>query len=617
SDLFAAVIGACHFVAAIALLWAGAQCVRTWAALRLVASACAGLLLVFVAHGLIYRFVEVPDLRRSYEQNRDEFLHQRGWQPGSFLEQQFTRKVLSGEMIGFSASPNSFAATLVMLSVISAALVIQRIRDGDGPMWGVAGAFAVPTAVIIYLTQSRAAYVSPILAVAALVIWLVAGPLLARWRRALFIAAMIMLVCGALVLVAMGIRHGGLGQDSLTFRWRYWAGSARLIAAHPILGVGWNNFGASYLAHRLPEAAEEIKDPHNLLVRMVSELGIPGGVLLIVWLVGLAWGLVRRRDGVEPQSTPVRGDSSHAWTSLLGLCGLAFGINIVASVDFSQTPSFVVIELLKRLLLAFLMSIALIVGSLRNLREPLADDRPAPFLLAAIVVGLAVFLLHNLIDFSLFETGPMLLFMLLGGAALGIGACDSRILRARPAWFGGALTVWIALGGVVVAPVVVAESKAQRADLLLRERRSAAAAGLLLESLDTLPFVNSDYAYRAARALMFADARPEDVISSLGVAVASDPTNTMARRTRAMYELSRANPDAGRVRADYDAVVALNPNDVQTRIDFADALEKLGLLREADEQIRTAIRCNDALPVEEPKRLSPERIEQLRRRTHP
>ena len=66
-------------------------------------------------------------------------------------------------------------------------------------------------------------------------------------------------------------------------------GSLAVFKEHPMLGVGWSNFGLHYLAHRLGQAPEEIKDPHNFLVRFFTELGLVGGVLVILWQ--LVWAL--------------------------------------------------------------------------------------------------------------------------------------------------------------------------------------------------------------------------------------------------------------------------------------------------------------------------------------
>jgi len=42
----------------------------------------------------------------------------------------------------------------------------------------------------------------------------------------------------------------------------------------PLIGVGLDGFAQHYLAHRLPIAAEEPKDPHNFVVRAFCELGL-------------------------------------------------------------------------------------------------------------------------------------------------------------------------------------------------------------------------------------------------------------------------------------------------------------------------------------------------------
>ena len=48
------------------------------------------------------------------------------------------------------------------------------------------------------------------------------------------------------------------------------------------------------------------------------------------------------------------------------------------------------------------------------------DERAAPWILYGILVGVGVFLVHNLIEFSMFEPGPLCLFGILVGSALGI-----------------------------------------------------------------------------------------------------------------------------------------------------------------------------------------------------
>ena len=68
-------------------------------------------------------------------------------------------------MIGFAASPNTFGAVLVMLGFASAGAALQRVRDRDEWGWPVVIVIAlVPAGYMIWLTGSRTALATPILA---------------------------------------------------------------------------------------------------------------------------------------------------------------------------------------------------------------------------------------------------------------------------------------------------------------------------------------------------------------------------------------------------------------------------------------------------------------------
>jgi hypothetical protein len=126
----------------------------------------------------------------------------------------------------------------------------------------------------------------------------------------------------ALALIAgltIGVwRAGGLDEEvlsearlSLSYRWEYWSTTLRVIAGHPLFGVGPGNFRQHYLAFKPAGASDEILDPHNLILDAWANggaLGLLGVCLLIgVWL----WR----------SCSPPKGDraSSPASASSLGL----------------------------------------------------------------------------------------------------------------------------------------------------------------------------------------------------------------------------------------------------------------------------------------------------------
>ena len=173
ADKFAAVIGAADLVAAFAVLWAAAQLVRGWGPFRLVTAFMFGLLLVYLTQCIIYKYLELPDTIRSFEENRLQFFAERGWKPNDWMARQFELKLVHGEMLGFNSSSNSLAAMLVLFMGISAGLVIQRFVN-RAPVSALPVALAIPIGIwILCYTECKAAVVTSLL---------VAVFLLIRWK---------------------------------------------------------------------------------------------------------------------------------------------------------------------------------------------------------------------------------------------------------------------------------------------------------------------------------------------------------------------------------------------------------------------------------------------------
>ncbi|HEY7091354.1 MAG TPA: hypothetical protein VH518_24875 [Tepidisphaeraceae bacterium] len=630
SDKFGTVVTSSHLIAAAALVWSMTQLMRSWLRLRLVAAGCFALLLVYVAHGITFRLIDVPDNIKYWTEHKEEELRNRGMELGSFQAIQFEKKVLSGEMVGFNASPNTFAAMLVMLGVVSAGVAIQRIVDRDELGWAIAVIIAIGAAVwVLHYTHSKAAYATPFLAAAIMACIALAGEAMARRRKLVFISCAAAFLAGAIGIIGVGLARGGLMNSSLTFRWHYWVGAAKIFEQlrNPFLGTGWATFGLHYVGVRLPIASEEVKDPHNLIVRAFVELGIVGGMLMLAWLARLGWELSAPTGlPANPLLRPATYTPAFTARAILAICVTATVLSIFASVDFNADSAdaswFVILQLLKRTLFLGLLLLGFAAVSLRSSKEPRLDDRPAPWVLYGMLAAIAVFLIHNLIDFSLFEPGPMGVFAMLVGAALGgrtpVTETDVDRGRGIPALaLITASALWISAALAVVVPIGIAESSAQRGDVLLRNRQARSAAELYRGAYQNLWIPNADYAYRAAMALASspsAATSANEIRLLLDNAIAANPMNVSFYRRRAELELARESPDAQRVTADFDRAIELDPNDVSGHLDYADALVRLGLGQRAIEQYRTALLFNDQLGPDEPKRLSQAKIEQIRRK---
>jgi O-antigen ligase len=623
-DKFTAVISIGNFVAAMALLWAMAQLTRSWMRLRIVAAVAFGLLIVFLVRGFYYKFVDLPILLEQ----KAHLFQQQGLDPNSFEGIQFARKM--GELMGFNSSANSFAGLIVLLMAIGLGVAIQRIKDHDNPGWAVALLLAAPLAMwLLVYTQSKAALVMPVLVVAAFLILGAYHKEIARRAKQAYwvgVAGLALLLAAA---IGHGIYHHGLPTSSLNFRWRYWVAAMAMFKRHPLAGVGWENFGPHYLRDRLPAASEEIRDPHNFLVRFLIELGLIGFTLIIAWLGRLWWEMTR------PESPPAvvspLSKSAH-WSPVIliaSVCGLAVVVNIFASLDLNQNGSYIFVELVNRLLYLCALLIGSLIVALRSLEKPQVDERAAPWILYGILIAVGVFLIHNLIEFSLFEPGALCLFAVLVGAALGM-RLDNRPVRTPriPPWAVAALAAcvagWLAAAIFIAAPVIRGEAAAHEGDDKLQAGDLEAASDDYSQAAAFVPF-NADYSFRAARTLQMALGPPvpltdakqielsikyrDPIMTGYSVAIARDPAFLGAYHYRAIFELQLDEPD--RMSADFEKVLALNPNEVSLRLEYAHSLQLVGRPAEARRQYELALHYDDLLDTAEPKRLAAQRRDEI------
>lgn len=634
-DRFAAAVTAFHWFAGLCLLWAASQLVRDWVSFRLVAAMGFGLLLVLVVQSVIYRTIDVPENVQYWNTNKEHLLKERGWQPDSFAARQFEQKLVGGEVFGFFTSANTLAAVGVLLLAVSMGIGIQKFNDGDRAD-GIALALAALAGAswVIVEARSKTAGATPVLGAMMFLAVVLLRPWFKRWSVRLYGLGVVAVVLGLAAVVGHGLYHHGLFpghfSNSLQFRWEYWVASVKMFSQHPWIGIGWSNFGLYYLASRLPVASEEIKDPHNFLVRIFVELGIVGGILLVGWLLRLWWELTRPRADLPAPPKGAQAASSPLFTVNFAVVTAALGmaLSIWANVDFTQIAAGVELELFRRLLYLLVLILGAVAGSMLSTKRRELDDRPAPWLFYCVLIGLGLFLIHNLIDFSWFEVGPMFLFVMLVGSALGIspsrtGKKEGALIHSRGWALAGLLVagaLWLVVAVGLVAPVIAAEQSAHNAAEEVRtvsalhsseavQAQFARAADDLRDALTRVPY-NADYAVRLARVLVMSG-DPTAAEAELASAMRIEPRSIDPYLLRANIELAQPHPNAEQIRHDFDQILRLNPNDVSLHQQYGQALDRLGLPTAAARQYERALAYNDALPAAEPKRLAPDQIANL------
>ena len=288
-------------------------------ALALALTATAGSVAVY---GLYQVGVEIPELQADYLRNPIPTLLKMNIAPDSPARQAFEQRLLhSTEPFSTFGLANSLAGFLVGPLALLLGLALRNLTgsraesEGKGSRWGALAA-AVPPGLLmlvcLILTKSRSAYLG--LLIAALILaW--------RSRRLVPRRALLALAAGAVIVVGglttAGLATGRLDREVLTqsglsmrYRLEYWRGAWGVITeGAPTFssalrsgafwgGVGPGNFGPRYLLYKLPEASEEIQDPHNMPLEVWATAGV-WALLALSTALGLGLWLLLRSDPDE------------------------------------------------------------------------------------------------------------------------------------------------------------------------------------------------------------------------------------------------------------------------------------------------------------------------------
>jgi len=457
-------------------------------------------LLVAVAAPLLVRgamqvTVEHQQTIQQFEQHKEQFFAQRGWQPGSPEAQIYERRLRQPAPTGWFVTSNIYAsamgfAVVIMLGTIVGALRAIRhhaehLRDAIG--WLVlAGLFLLGSAGALWLTGSKGAAGATLLGAAVFGVWHVKA---ARRVGGVTLLGLVALVLGGIVIRGWLLPEGFLGEKSLLFRWQYWIGAIRMLNEHGLLGVGPDGFQQIYTMFRVPRSPEEIAAPHNVFLAWLTAFGA----------LGLAWCILNLRllwragqsafQALDERIDPAAQHDERIMLFKAPLIGL---VALMTAVVFeAHTLSTVAIGTRSLGVIGYVLMALAVHHLLTHI-----DDRTLACISAS---GALVLIIHGQIDMTFSQPGSALWAMTALGVAGGAAAhgWTSAPIRHNRWIAGGIAVVCMTLVFVLwrqgIVPASAHQQARERAVYILQIQeqpiiqRRTAAAEQLIKVYDTHP----------------------------------------------------------------------------------------------------------------------------------
>lgn len=592
-----------------------------------------GLAVGLAAFGLYQYVYDLPATRAEYAKNPDQYLAEAGlWlPPGSPERLSFENRLASVEPIGTFALTNSLAGLLApWLVLFVGCIVLGRAADrpaaasraGDGaspdrrqrpeprgrfalywirtpafrPWLSRAGmaAGALVVAGCLVLTKSRSAYLAGMLGFALLGWGWRGGNVRLPWKVMASLAVL------AAVLVAAAYAAGGLDREVLTetmkslgYRGQYWQSSLAMIADHPILGCGPGNFQFTYTAYKLPEASEEIADPHNFLLEVWATAGTPAMLALVAALVGfyvVVWRASQRTcDSNLPAAIP---DEADRPAFVYAGAAAGFVLALPLSVISPASPE----------LPLFLVAVPCVVLTLGSLETWVRRGTCSSGLAA---VGVTVLLIHLSASGGIGFPGVAGSLWLL--MAIGMNLAEGGQWRLLPRW-PASIALTAALGAALACyatayrPVLRSQAAVEHA-----QRRPLEADQHLLEATQADPWAFQPWNQLAALAFEAWKQKPHDdkavrrVVGYTEQLLARAPRcaslwETAGDRFFQMHDLVKHAPYLEQAKKCFQTAVDLYPYSAALRAKLALALRASGDLSGYQRERARALELDQVTP---------------------
>ncbi|MGA2679970.1 MAG: O-antigen ligase family protein [Sedimentisphaerales bacterium] len=414
-------------------------------------------------------FIENNLMIQQYQDDPDAMLQQLGIEKNSFNHILLEHRLYSKDVRSFFTTGNSAGSFAILTSFTAIALLAEILKNRKlFPKLSGNRALAILLLAFILLglllTRSKGAITAFFFA--AVIFFLLMRSKRPKLSKNIILAACLVGVLALAYAAALyGLRTGRLpGGNSMLVRWQYWDASVKMFLDKHFLGIGGGNFSSYYPQYKTPSAPETVSDPHCFALSILTQYG-PLALLgfLIIILVPLWRNSLD--DNINLKTTQARN-----FINLATLCAIVTALVLIVLRPFilphTDAPTFeekiyVLFSLYAAPAAAFAVSVALYAKTMQTAPKEY-NLQNTHITSIALSCGILGFIIHNLIDFAIFEPGILTAFFASLACLIALNAKTENQLKPAifsPLWLKaasviGALLIGLAYFNYVLLPVV-------------------------------------------------------------------------------------------------------------------------------------------------------------------
>ena len=432
----------------------------------------------------------------EYERAPTVQLEKLGIEPGSFQQMLYEHRLHSKDVRGFFTTGNTaggfiflglFGAIAALGSCFDKSKIKEHLRE-----------ILVATAIIItifaglIMTHSKGAIFSMIAAGLGYLTWLRFSNTIKKHRRPLLVIGVISFGLGILAVINFGITHQTLpGGNSMMVRWQYWVATAKIISQNWLTGVGGGNFASHYMLHKIPAALETVRDPHCFVLSIFSQFGVVGIIgFMAAFILPIGAVLLNKN-----QTCPQMNDDSIVKNAKTVGIAVVLAMILIRPILIKAPiygPIEVIVYIIGILYLAptFIFAVVLWLGSAGQQKL----DSP-PIKTAPLICGVAAFGLHNLIDFAIFEPGPLTAVWAIIACIIATGRGEKKIApktiplshRGKVVTVSVLIAIAISFIYFVLTPAATTAYRVEKAKILFQYGRINEATAIVQKAIESDP----------------------------------------------------------------------------------------------------------------------------------